>query len=48
MKITQFKFVGWLKIKKRRAERLLDQIILQSRFTKSEYHFLEYGRRMPE
>ncbi len=48
MKVRQFKVIGWLAIKKRRAERMLDNMILQSRVTTCDYHFLEYGRRMPE
>lgn len=48
MKIKHFKMLAWLEIEKRRAERRLDSIILESRYTKREYHFLERGRRVPE
>ena len=48
MKLKHFQIVAWLYIKKRRAERQLDAMALQTRYTNRAYHYLEQGRRVPE
>lgn len=47
MKITHLKILAWLEIENRRIVKRLDSMILESRYTTREYHFLERGLRVP-